>query len=186
MCNFFSFHWSCLRTHTMLQRLPNLASDVHYINGLSFPRTSRVWWTSAHATSVRVSIIASTWRHQHDEISQVFPLRFCTLQVIKNWSRGRPGNETGYKKALAQAPSHKQICTLVRNASNLPIKTNIMLVESFKSSCHGNTFWLTQSTGKKQEKGHKRDFHTSYKICNHHSNTNSQLILYKGHTCWWY
>ena len=36
--------------------------------------------------------------------------------------------------------SHKHMHSLVRNGNNLPIKTNIMLVESFKSSRHGNTF----------------------------------------------
>ena len=29
----------------------------------------------------------------HDQISQVFPLRICKLQVIKYWRWERPGNE---------------------------------------------------------------------------------------------
>ena len=33
------------------------------------------------------------WRHSHDKCSQAFPLHFCTLQAIKNWTVGRPGNE---------------------------------------------------------------------------------------------
>ena len=40
------------------------------------------------------------WRTVYTQIllvlsktDQVFPLRFCILQVIKSWTRGRPGNE---------------------------------------------------------------------------------------------
>ena len=32
--------------------------------------------------------------HPHDKMDQAFPLRFFILQVIKNWTVGRPGNET--------------------------------------------------------------------------------------------
>ena len=33
------------------------------------------------------------WRHSCDKMDQAFPLRFCILQAIKNWTVGRPGNE---------------------------------------------------------------------------------------------
>ena len=33
------------------------------------------------------------WRHSRDKWYQAFPLRFCILQAIKNWTVGRPGNE---------------------------------------------------------------------------------------------
>ena len=32
-------------------------------------------------------------RHSRDNIYQAFPLCFCILQAIKNWTVGRPGNE---------------------------------------------------------------------------------------------
>ena len=32
-------------------------------------------------------------RNSHDKMEQAFPLRFCILQVIKNWTVGRPGNK---------------------------------------------------------------------------------------------
>ena len=28
-----------------------------------------------------------------DKMDKAFPLHFCMLQVIKNWTMGRPGNE---------------------------------------------------------------------------------------------
>ena len=31
--------------------------------------------------------------HSRDKIHQALPLHFCILQVIKNWTVGRPGNE---------------------------------------------------------------------------------------------
>ena len=39
------------------------------------------------------STLMSTWRHTCDSFSQVFPLRFCILQVIKNWRQEQPGNK---------------------------------------------------------------------------------------------
>ena len=33
------------------------------------------------------------WHHSCDKWYQAFPLRFCILQAIKNWTVGRPGNE---------------------------------------------------------------------------------------------
>ena len=33
------------------------------------------------------------WCHSRDKWYQAFPLRFCILQAIKNWTVGRPGNE---------------------------------------------------------------------------------------------
>ena len=33
------------------------------------------------------------WYQLHDKMNQAFPLRFCILQVIKNWMAERPGNE---------------------------------------------------------------------------------------------
>ena len=33
------------------------------------------------------------WRHSHDKMDQAFPLHFCILQVIKNWTVGMPGNK---------------------------------------------------------------------------------------------
>ena len=33
------------------------------------------------------------WCHWRDKMDQAFPLHFCILQVIKNWTVGRPGNE---------------------------------------------------------------------------------------------
>ena len=33
------------------------------------------------------------WHHSRDKWYQAFPLRFCILQAIKNWTVGRPGNE---------------------------------------------------------------------------------------------
>ena len=32
------------------------------------------------------------------KIHQAFWLSFCTLQAIKNWSRGKPGNEASEKQ----------------------------------------------------------------------------------------
>ena len=32
-------------------------------------------------------------RHSHDKMDQAFPLHFCILQEIQNWTVGRPGNE---------------------------------------------------------------------------------------------
>jgi len=34
------------------------------------------------------------WHHSHDKCSKPFPLHSCILQAIKNWTVGRPGNET--------------------------------------------------------------------------------------------
>ena len=34
-----------------------------------------------------------TKHHSCDKMDQVFPLQFCILQAIKNWTVGRPGNE---------------------------------------------------------------------------------------------
>ena len=57
------------------------------------------------STKRKISLLCSTAIHiRHDEmfrpcceshgkIHQAFWLRFCILQAIKNWSRGRPGNE---------------------------------------------------------------------------------------------
>ena len=36
------------------------------------------------------------WCHSRDKIYQAFPLCFCILQVIKNWTVGRPGNEASH------------------------------------------------------------------------------------------
>ena len=33
------------------------------------------------------------WCHSHDKMDQAFPHSFCILQVIINWTVGRPGNE---------------------------------------------------------------------------------------------
>ena len=33
------------------------------------------------------------WHHSRDKMDQAFPLRFCTLQAIKNWTVERPENE---------------------------------------------------------------------------------------------
>ena len=33
------------------------------------------------------------WHHSHDKCSQAFPLHFCKLQAIRNWTVGRPGKE---------------------------------------------------------------------------------------------
>ena len=48
----------------------------------------------------------------HVKIHQAFSLRFCILQAIKNWSRGRPGNEA---TALSSLP--KTVHALGRLAS---------------------------------------------------------------------
>ena len=64
--------------------------------------------------------------------------------------QGRTG-EGEYKKARALLLP-QLMYSLVRNGSNLPIKTNITLLESFKSGRHGNTFSLTQSTWQTEEK----------------------------------
>ena len=34
------------------------------------------------------------WHHSRDKKDQAFPLCFCKLQVIKNWTVRRPGNKT--------------------------------------------------------------------------------------------
>ena len=44
-----------------------------------------------HCSPVCLPIIMS--QHVHDKISQTFSLRFCILQVMKQCSWGRPGNE---------------------------------------------------------------------------------------------
>ena len=33
------------------------------------------------------------WRHSCHTMDQAFPIHFCTLQAIKNWMVGKPGNE---------------------------------------------------------------------------------------------
>lgn len=63
-----------------------------------------------------------------------------------------------YKDTLAHSLPQTQV-SLGRNSSHLPIKTNIMLLESFQSGRHGNTFRLTQSTWQAEEKGRKQHFH---------------------------
>ena len=99
----------------------------------------------------------STWRHQHD-ISQAFPSVFAHCKWLKTGGREGLGMRqyTYCIRHLLRLPPTNKCKLLVRNGSNLPSKTNITLVESFKSSCHGNTFWLTESTWKTRKESQAR------------------------------
>ena len=46
------------------------------------------WGTLPHSV-----YIGRHWRHSRDKTDQAFPLRFCILKAIKNWTVGRPGNK---------------------------------------------------------------------------------------------
>ena len=46
-----------------------------------------IWWLPPPSSLVFISL------HHISNISQAFPLHFCILQVFKNWSQARPGEE---------------------------------------------------------------------------------------------
>ena len=41
-------------------------------------------------------------RHSRDKMDQAFPLRFCILQAIKNWTLGRP-EANGFQRSSCGA-----------------------------------------------------------------------------------
>ena len=53
--------------------------------------------------------IGKHWHHSRDKTYQAFPLRFCILQAIKNWTVGRPGNEASFSVGF-RINEEKVIC----------------------------------------------------------------------------
>ena len=84
-------HWSANRTGTVaIARLPG-----------SSPTLPPVF-------------LGRHWRHSHDKMDQAFPLCFCILQAIKNWTVGRTLNEATTVSSRKYTPS---FCILLLDKS---------------------------------------------------------------------
>ena len=69
-------------------------------------RAQNVFFRPWTPPSPSVYIPCRHWHHSHNKVDQAFPLRFCILQVIKNWVVRRPGNKTNaYLHTLPNAHS---------------------------------------------------------------------------------
>ena len=74
-------------------------------------------------------------------------LQFCILQVIKNWSRGRPGNEVNHPRIKWKQPE----CNLPHEQAKLTNLTQLCEENIYSSlSNHNSTQWSQQSSVTKQ------------------------------------
>ena len=83
--------------------IPNKQQVFHFMNIQVYSV-----WTDTNKEKPQARLTSSVYldRRLHDEISQALLLCFCTLQVIKNWSRGRHRNE-----ATHQPPYREKMVT---------------------------------------------------------------------------
>ena len=81
-CNFCPKSWSF--EHSRSEKCTALSSKqrTHVRNAF--------FWSGTPPPSV---YLGRHWHYSHDKMDQAFPLYFCILQLIKNWTVGRPGNE---------------------------------------------------------------------------------------------
>ena len=77
--------------------------------------------------SILHHLIPPPLHHSTDKMDQAFPLHFCILQAIKNWTVGRPGNKATITKTLSLQQSSQfcvcptVVCSSTDNApSSLP------------------------------------------------------------------
>ena len=97
---YFLFNWWMLCACYSIKKF-----EVFGLSGLSYSLLfstfkadqHKVWELQRSGTAPLMPTLMSTWRHARDSFSQAFPLRFCILQVIKNWRWEQPGNEAKYK-----------------------------------------------------------------------------------------
>ena len=82
-------------------------------------------------------------RHSHDKMDQAFPLRYCILQAIKNWTVGRSWNEARISAILAyERYSYWLFPTSVGQV--LYRQTEIWV----RNSCSKVTWWRKQGVPK--------------------------------------
>ena len=83
------------------------------------------------------------WCHSHDKMNHAFPLCFCILQVIQNWTVGRPGNKSTLIKCQISHIHHSGGFRGCVAASNVFLRTYL----------HKSIKWLYSSGMQQQQPG---------------------------------